>query len=108
MTKLICITGARHIGKTTVLETLIPTIIHSGSTVAAVKYSTHAHEIDTPGKNSWRLKKAGAEVTAMVTPKEIADSLWTQEDSDNGDMPDDKEVGDVKVKGLKTLKRLKN
>ena len=73
MTKLICITGARHIGKTTVLETLIPTIIHSGYTVAAVKYSTHAHELDTPGKNSWRLKKAGAEVTAMVTPKEIAE-----------------------------------
>ena len=73
MTKLICITGARHIGKTTVLETLIHTIIHSGYTVEAVKYSTHAHELDTPGKNSWRLKKAGAEVTAMVTPKEIAE-----------------------------------
>jgi len=40
-----------------------------------------------------------------ATAKAIADSLWTQEDSDNGDMPDDKEVGDVKVKGLKTLKK---
>jgi len=40
-----------------------------------------------------------------ATPKAIADSLWTQEDSDNGDLPDDKEVGDVKVKGLKTLKK---
>ena len=58
MTKLICITGARHIGKTTVLETLIPAIIRNGYTVAAVKYSTHAHELDTPGKNSWRLKKS--------------------------------------------------
>ena len=76
MTKLICITGARHIGKTTVLETLIPAIIHSGYTVAAVKYSTHAHELDTPGKNSWRLKQAGAEVTAMVTPKEIAEYIY--------------------------------
>ena len=37
-----------------------------------------------------------------ATPKQLADSLWTQEDSDNGDMPDDKEVGDVKVEGLKT------
>ena len=51
---------------------------------------------------------ADGQVTASygtATPKQLADSLWTQEDSDNGDMPDDKEVGDVKVKGLKTLKK---
>jgi hypothetical protein len=34
--------------------------------------------------------------------KAHADSLWTQQDSDDGDLPDDKEVGDVKVEGLKT------
>ncbi len=51
---------------------------------------------------------ADGQVTASygtATPKQLEDSLWTQEDSDNGDMPDDKEVGDVKVKGLKTLKK---
>ena len=51
---------------------------------------------------------ADGQVTASygtATPKQLADSLWTQEDSDNGDIPDDKEVGDVKVKGLKTLKK---
>ena len=37
-----------------------------------------------------------------ATPKAHADSLWTQADSDDGDLPDDKSVGDVKVKGLKT------
>jgi len=40
-----------------------------------------------------------------ATAKAIADSLWTQADSDNGDLPDDKEVGDVKVEGLKTIKK---
>jgi len=47
----------------------------------------------------------GNEVTASygtATPKAHADSLWTQEDSDDGNLPDDKEVGDVKVEGLKT------
>jgi len=51
---------------------------------------------------------ADGQVTASygtATPKQLADSLWTQEDSDNGDMPDDKEVGDVKVKGLKSQKK---
>jgi hypothetical protein len=40
-----------------------------------------------------------------ATAKQLEDSLWTQEDSDNGDLPDDKEVGDVKVEGLKTEKK---
>ena len=38
-----------------------------------------------------------------ATPKAHADSLWTQADSDDGDLPDDKEVGDVKTEGLKTV-----
>ena len=37
-----------------------------------------------------------------ATPKAHADSLWTQQDSDDGDLPSDKSVGDVKVEGLKT------
>jgi len=37
-----------------------------------------------------------------ATPKAHADTLWTQADSDDGDLPDDKEVGDVRVEGLKT------
>ena len=37
-----------------------------------------------------------------ATAKAHADSLWTQADSDDGDLPDDKEVGDVKTEGLKT------
>ena len=51
---------------------------------------------------------ADGQVTASygtATPKQLADRLWTQEDSDNGDLPDDKEVGDVKVKGLKSQKK---
>ena len=37
-----------------------------------------------------------------ATAKAHADTLWTQADSDNGDLPADKSVGDVKVEGLKT------
>ena len=36
-----------------------------------------------------------------ATARKHADTLWTQEDSDNGDLPSDKSVGDVKVRGLK-------
>ena len=37
-----------------------------------------------------------------ATPKAHADTTWSQDDEDAGDLPDDKEVGDVKVEGLKT------
>ena len=37
-----------------------------------------------------------------ATARAHADTLWTQQDSDDGDLPSDKSVGDVKVEGLKT------
>ena len=37
-----------------------------------------------------------------ATPKAHADTTWSQADSDNGDLPSDKSVGDLKVEGLKT------
>ena len=45
-----------------------------------------------------------------ATPKAHADSLWTQQDSDDGDLPSDKAIGDLKDEGLKTvlIKILKN
>jgi len=36
-----------------------------------------------------------------ATAKAHADTLWTQADSDNGDLPSDKSVGDLKDRGLK-------
>ena len=38
-----------------------------------------------------------------ATAKAHADTTWSQADSDNGDLPSDKSVGDVKVEGLKTV-----
>ena len=37
--------------------------------------------------------------------KDLTDTLWTQQDSDDGLLPSNKSVGDVKVKGLKTIKK---
>ena len=36
-----------------------------------------------------------------ATAKAHADTLWTQTDSDDGDLPSDKSVGDIKTRGLK-------
>ena len=47
-------------GKTTLLERLIPCLTAKGINVAAVKHSHHDFEIDKQGKDSDRLRKAGA------------------------------------------------
>jgi len=47
-------------GKTTLLERLIPELKNSGIRVGAIKHSHHDFEIDKQGKDSDRLRKAGA------------------------------------------------
>lgn len=51
---------------------------------------------------------AGGVVTATygtATARAIADTTWTQQDSDDDLMPDDKSVGDIKTRGLKYTKK---
>jgi len=51
---------------------------------------------------------AGGVVTATygtATAKAIADTLWTEQDNTDGLIPEDKSVGDVATKGLKTVKK---
>ena len=38
-----------------------------------------------------------------ATAKAHADTLWTEEDKTDGNIPEGKDVGDVKVEGLKTI-----
>jgi molybdopterin-guanine dinucleotide biosynthesis protein MobB len=47
-------------GKTTLLEKLIPTLVEKGMRIALIKHSHHNIEMDKPGKDSYRLRKAGA------------------------------------------------
>ena len=47
-------------GKTTLLEKLIPLLVKDGVRVALIKHSHHDIEMDKPGKDSYRLRKAGA------------------------------------------------
>lgn len=53
------------IGKTTLLTTLIPELIKLGLRVSVIKHAHHQFDIDHPGKDSYRLREAGA-VQMMV------------------------------------------
>jgi len=47
-------------GKTTLIEQLIPRLVRRGLRVSLIKHAHHRFEIDTPGKDSWRHREAGA------------------------------------------------
>jgi len=59
-------------GKTTLLEQLIPELNQANIRVAMVKHTHHEKfDIDQPGKDSYRLRKAGAEQMLVASSK-----LW--------------------------------
>lgn len=54
------IVGYSGSGKTTLLEKLIPCFSIRGLKVSVIKHSHHVFDIDKPGKDSFRHRKAGA------------------------------------------------
>jgi len=54
-------------GKTTLLTKLIPLLKIKGLRVALIKHSHHNFEIDKPGKDSYRLREAGATPVMLVS-----------------------------------------
>lgn len=54
-------------GKTTLLEQLIPLLKDSGLRIGLIKQTHHDFEIDQPGKDSHRLRKAGATQTLLAS-----------------------------------------
>jgi molybdopterin-guanine dinucleotide biosynthesis protein B len=46
-------------GKTTLIEQVIPRLVVRGRTVSLIKHAHHAFDLDQPGKDSHRHRKAG-------------------------------------------------
>lgn len=47
-------------GKTTLIERLIPLFVGRGLTVSLIKHAHHGFDVDQPGKDSYRHRRAGA------------------------------------------------
>jgi molybdopterin-guanine dinucleotide biosynthesis protein B len=54
------ISGFSGSGKTTLIERLLPQLAGRGLRVSVIKHTHHDFDLDTPGKDSWRLRAAGA------------------------------------------------
>ncbi|TIC87185.1 molybdopterin-guanine dinucleotide biosynthesis protein B [Crenobacter intestini] len=66
MPKVLGVAGFSGCGKTTLIEALLPSLAARGLTVSVIKHSHHALEVDTPGKDSDRHRKAGANQVLLL------------------------------------------
>ncbi len=66
-------------GKTTLLKQLIPLLKKRGLRVGMIKHAHHNFDIDTPGKDSYELRKAGAEQMLIASQNRWALMVETPE-----------------------------
>jgi molybdopterin-guanine dinucleotide biosynthesis adapter protein len=71
--KVVLIVGYKKVGKTTLIERLIPELSSRGYRVGTVKHhhSDFPVEVDTQGTDSSRHRRAGASGVALVTPTDV-------------------------------------
>jgi molybdopterin-guanine dinucleotide biosynthesis protein B len=59
-------------GKTTLLAKLIPLLRDRGLRLALVKHAHHSFDIDQPGKDSYKLRQAGADQVLIASRHRVA------------------------------------
>jgi molybdopterin-guanine dinucleotide biosynthesis adapter protein len=59
--KVIGLAGWSGADKTTLLTRALPHLLAQGLRVSVIKHAHHKFDVDTPGKDSWRHREAGAE-----------------------------------------------
>ena len=69
---IVSIVGKSNSGKTTLLEKIISDLVGRGYRVATIKHNRHGFNIDHEGKDSYRHKKAGAQMTVVSSAHQLA------------------------------------
>ncbi|MFK3661435.1 molybdopterin-guanine dinucleotide biosynthesis protein MobB [Scandinavium sp. NPDC088450] len=67
-------------GKTTLLKALIPELCSRGLRPGLIKHTHHKMDVDTPGKDSYELRKAGAAQTIVASSQRWALMTETPEE----------------------------
>ena len=61
------IVGHAGCGKTTLIVDLVKNLVNKNIRVGTMKHSAHVHELDKPGKDSYRHRAAGAAPVTVIT-----------------------------------------
>ncbi|KPA05738.1 molybdopterin-guanine dinucleotide biosynthesis protein MobB [Pantoea agglomerans] len=69
---ILAIVGWSGTGKTTLLQQVIPTLGDKGIRAGLIKHTHHQMDVDTPGKDSYLLRKAGASQVILASSERWA------------------------------------
>jgi molybdopterin-guanine dinucleotide biosynthesis protein B len=70
--KLVAFGGPSGVGKTTLVERLIPLLKARGQRVSVIKHAHKRFDIDQPGKDSHRHREAGATEVLLASARRLA------------------------------------
>ena len=70
--KIFGFAGYSGSGKTTLIERLIPIFTELGISVALIKHAHHTFDVDQPGKDSYRHRKAGCTEVLVTSSRRWA------------------------------------
>ena len=80
MIPLLAIAAWSGTGKTTLLKKLIPVLRARGIRPGLIKHTHHNMDVDKPGKDSYKLRKAGAAQTLVASQQRWALMVETPEE----------------------------
>ncbi len=84
---VISVVGWANSGKTTFLEKLVTELKQRGCRVGVIKHHHHGtFEMDQPGKDTWRMARAGAVCTAISGPGKVGLVLETETEMRPGEI----------------------
>ncbi len=69
---ILAFSGPSGAGKTRLLVRLVPALTARGLTVGVLKHTGHVHPFDRRGKDTERLRRAGATAAAILGPEGLA------------------------------------
>jgi len=58
-------------GKTTLIEGVVRILVERGFHICVLKHDAHHLQLDTPGKDTWRFRRAGAFRTVIASTEEL-------------------------------------
>ncbi|HOT75457.1 MAG TPA: molybdopterin-guanine dinucleotide biosynthesis protein B [Candidatus Wallbacteria bacterium] len=68
---IISIIGKSNVGKTTLIEKMLPAFSARGYKIGTIKHHYHDYDSDIRGKDSWRHQTAGARQTIISSPNKM-------------------------------------
>ncbi len=70
--KRVHVLGRKNHGKTTLVSELVRELVGRGLKVGTIKHTSHPHELDRPGSDSFVLRQAGASPSTIVAGELMA------------------------------------